>query len=125
MNRNLSEVKSITRQPILLMGNFATNGTGAPASAKGGGVTVTRTGVGAYKLTLQDAVVDILYAKVELGLGTPAALVAQLGTIAKNASNRFEIPFTILSGTTPTEVAAAAGNVVQWIVCCQQSTTRP
>jgi hypothetical protein len=57
---------------VTIAGMFAPQGTSAPTLLAGRGVTVTRTGVGKYKIALTDTTVaGLVAANVSLGMTTP------------------------------------------------------
>ena len=77
-NRNFSQRQfSLERDVVNLFGDVTFGATGAVSAFKGLGLTsLTRTGVGAYTLTLNDAYVRLLGARVMFAKATSSGVAA-------------------------------------------------
>lgn len=90
--------------------SFAPAGTGAPTSVEGKGVsTVTRTGVGTFLVTLQDAWNALVAATGTLQLSAAADSVVQFGDYSASAKT---LVVRVLTAGAAADVAANANNRV-------------
>lgn len=75
-------VKAADRALVALLAQFTGNGTGAPGSVRGRGVSVTRTGVGTYEVTFPTTLTKAQFRGLQLALlqaaGTKYELQAAL-----------------------------------------------
>lgn len=125
MNRTLSTLFALDRRKVLLAGNASLNGTSAPTANYTKGVTLTRTGVGAYLITLTEPVRAIVMADANLGMGAPSGgLGAYVGAISKNAAGKWQVVVTIANSSgTATDIATASGNALHWTIIADDTST--
>lgn len=113
---------SRTDRAVVIAGSFAPNGAAAIAasSREGCGFTVARTSAGLYTVTLTDAFAALVSATASLQLTTAADVVAQIGAVNLAAKT---IQIRALAAAVETEVAAAAGNRVNFCFVLLASTS--
>lgn len=100
-------------------------GTGAPVVRGGGGnVTVTREGVGAYRLTMSEAYRWLIGCAATVQMASSTDLTFRLGAVAnENSASPVTVDFRLEAGSTPTEVAANANNSVLLTLTFEDSNT--
>lgn len=117
---------------VMLRGSFAPNGTGAVSNLRpvdgsglrGVGFTVTRTGVGVFRVDLDAKYRFIRAATVGVQLAVAANTQAQLTTDSvASASPSFTL--TVLTAGVAADVAAAAGNRVHFDLDLCEDTVNP
>lgn len=104
-------VKAAQREIVEVSGSFAPAGTGAPTAVRGTGFTVSRTGVGTFRVTFDRVFPLLVSAQATLQLSASADTQAQLGAVdltAKTAVIR-----TITAGSDA-DISANANNRVNF-----------
>lgn len=86
------------------------------------GATVTRTGTGAFTITLADKYPELLGCHISVAKSTAQDLVPQL--LAIDVASAKTITFRLLTGTTPTDVTTESATLYITIVL-KNSTIAP
>lgn len=127
-NRNFVDVMARTRDIKIISGSFRTNGTSAVDSTlnKGLGFTVTRTGVGIYRITLNDKFRELVAAVVTPPSDAGADGNARLVNIKEvNLANK-TIDLAIFSGSTGSAVledpSNAAAHRISFTFCFRDTS---
>lgn len=104
--------------PVLLYGSFAPNGSSAVSSAsnKGTGWSVARTGAGTFRVTFTHSFPGAISAEAGLQLSTPDDKLAAVKALT---STYLDIAVWDASGAAATDVSAAAGNRINFLVMLQ------
>ena len=110
-NRLWSRLLTIGRNKVLLDGRFNPAGVGAITDVVGVGLTVARTGVGTFEVTLSDAYAAVESAQAHLQLLNPADSFAQLGSYT--AATRKLVIRTLTAGVVA-DIAADPHNIVHF-----------
>ncbi len=115
---HLNDLRSDGRAPLLIAGSFAPNGSSAvsAASNKGTGWSVARTGAGTFRVTFTYSSPVVLSAQAHLQLSTPDDKLAQVKALT---STYIDIVVWDKSGAAATDVSAAAGNRINFLVMLQ------
>lgn len=124
--RSLDHMESRGKGLVTYAGSFAPNGASAIAasSREGQGFTVARTGVGEYTVTLLDRPRAIVAVDASIQLTTAANLSAQIGPVTLTSTGA-TIVIRALAAAVPTEIAAAAGNRVNFRVIARMTSAPP
>lgn len=112
--------KSRTREATDYRGSFRLNGSGAPDTVYGDGVTVSRTGTGSFRLTLEEWPAEYLGTVFQVALATP---LPTLVVVTSHSPTNRTIDFAVYqeSGGTMAAVDIAAAqnsNRVSFLVLC-------
>lgn len=104
--------------PMLVAGSFAPNGSSAvsAASNKGTGWSVARTGAGTFRVTFSESVPTAIFAEAGLQLSTPDDKFAEVKALT---NTYLDIAVWDKSGAAATDVTAAAGNRINFLVMLQ------
>ena len=111
---------------VVLTGKVAIGASGAPTLTTGqlnGVASVTRTGTGAYTLTLQDIYTDYLFIDIKELLVTTADIAVVINSI--DVTNTKQITFTTVdyaTGQTPTD--PLSGSVLSFLITLANSSVR-
>lgn len=118
-SRSVFPVKSLGRELHQVVGSFAPAGTGAVTSVKGKGFTVSRTGVGVFLITFQDAWADLVSGRASVQLNALADTDAILGpyVAASKTLNIF-----IKTAGVAADIAANANNRVHFEITFRNSS---
>lgn len=113
-NRTFYPVQQAQHGAVVVHGLFKPAGTGAPTGLRGKGVkSVARTGAGLFTITLDDKYVELLGANITVGItGDATDLYAQIGDVDLDAKT---IKLRLMTGATPTDLAANANNRVAFV----------
>lgn len=118
-DRRMYDTKALERDLVTLAGRITIGATGAVTDDRSKGVTVTRTGVGAYTLTLDDAYFDILYCDAQQPDDDVSCSVQ---TIVDGASNLCTIEFQTRSVFAAVELSDPSFFVFH-IICRNSSVS--
>lgn len=127
-SRDLAPVRTITRELIPIVGSFAPNGAAAivATSRKGLGYSVARTAAGLFKVTLTDKYADIVAVKMEVQLTVAADITSQVGVVTMSSGTvAAAVELRAMSSAVPTDIAAAAGNRVNFVIWTRNSANKP
>lgn len=120
-SRDLRNVKATSREVAMIYGSFAPAGTGAPTALVGKGITLARTGVGVFRLTLDKVYPTLLAAHLTLQLSTGDDKIMQMGDVDLTAKT-IDLRIWDISGAAVVDVAADANNRVNFILAFQNSS---
>lgn len=125
-HRLCHDVVSLERGLKIVQGSFRPNGSSAPLAVTGKGVSgVARTGTGAFTITLDSPWNRLLAIKLDLRLAATGDQFLHVG--ATNFTLQAPtIALTVrdVSGAAAADVAANAGNVINFTLILQNSTLR-
>lgn len=120
---NFSNVQAYDKQVKVLSGTCSVpTGGGAVTANAILGATVTRTGTGAFTITLANKYPELLGLSILVGKATAQDLVPQV--VAVDVASARTITFRLLTGTTPTDVTSEAATLFINIVL-KNSTIAP
>lgn len=118
-------ITSRSDQTVTINGSFAPNGSSAvsASSREGCGFTVARTSAGLFTVTLSDRYTALVSATSTLQLTTGDDKVAQVAAVSvgPSATNTVAIRVWDISGAAETDVAAAAGNRINFSIVLNAS----
>lgn len=124
-NKLLQKMFCNWHKPVVIAGSFAPNNTSAVDNTanRGADFTVARTGTGEFTVTLANnlALSEVEAMVATAQLSTAADIVAQITAITPAAANRTYV-ITLNAGATATDVAAAAGNRVNFVIFGKNTT---
>lgn len=124
--RSLIEALALQRDMVIIAGSFAPNGGSAidPLSRTGPGWSVARSNTGLYTVTLTDKYNALLSAQATLQLAVADDKFANI--IAVNlAAKTIQIGVWDVSGAALTDVAANAGNRVNFVFMLSNTAQVP
>lgn len=123
-NRNFDFLQGLGKGVKVIAGSFAPNGSSAvsASSRKGKGFTVARTGTGQFTITLQDAYVALLSASLSLQLASADDKFLQLGAVDVVSAKTIVINVWDVSGAAAADIAANAGNRINFVLVLSNST---
>lgn len=108
-NRYLQEfLATFVKKPVKIMGYIDLSSTGVPTIATGallGVASVTKSGTGQYTLAIKDTYAQIMGADIQVQAAVPVDLTPQILSASGPGKS---LVFSLLTGATPTDVAAAA-----------------
>ncbi len=115
-NRIFHNMQSMNRGTILIAGSFQPNGSSAISltTVNGHGFAPTRTGTGAYLVTLEDVYVDFVSIMCQLSAAALANNKVRIGSI-DIASKTFEILAYQEDGDTTVSAVEIANDADTWI----------
>lgn len=124
MKRNTTVPRTLVREEVHFSGSFAPNGASAVSNAsnKGLGWTVARTSAGLFTITFSDAFAALQSAVATTQLATAADMTAQIGVVSLSAKT---VQIRTLVGATETDIAAAAGNRINFHIVFRNSAAKP
>lgn len=120
MKNQSFELRSRSDRAVVIAGSFAPNGSSAvsASSREGCGFTVARTSAGLFTITLADKFTALISATATTQLATAADMTAQVGDVDLSAKT---IQVRTLVGATETDIAADAGNRVNFVLVLNSS----
>lgn len=123
-NRNFDGVQTLGKGVKIISGSFAPNGSSAvsAASNKGKGWSVARTSAGLFTITLEDAYVALLAVNASLQLTAADDKFVQIGVVDVVTAKTVQIRVWDVSGAAVADVAAAAGNRINFELVLSNST---
>lgn len=108
-DRTFVNALALDKNVVCLTGTATiATGTGGVTANNCLGLSVARTGTGAFTITLQDRYPELLSVNLGIAKATAQDLVAQVESV--NLSTR-TITFRLLTGTTPTDVTSEAATL--------------
>lgn len=124
MKRNTTVPRTLVREEVHYSGSFAPNGSSAVANSsnKGLGWTVARTSAGLFTITFSDAFAALQAALATVQLTAAANMTAQIGVVSLAAKT---VQIRTLVGATETDIAAGAGNRVNFHIVFRNSAAKP
>ncbi len=122
--RDLSPIRTINKDLIIIAGSFAPNGSSAisAASKKGRGWTVAYTSTGLYTITFGNVFPHLISFVPGLQHPTAVDLTIQAGVYTAASKT---ITVTTLAVATPTDVAADANARIHFIAIFANTTQIP
>lgn len=126
MKRNTTVPRTLVREEVQYCGSFAPNGASAVdnTSNKGLGWSVARTSAGLFTITFSDAFAALQSAIATLQLTAADDKVAQIAAVSL-ANKTVQIRVWDISGAAETDVAAAAGNRINFQIVFRNSAAKP
>ena len=124
MDRLLHDPQILNQAVVILPFSFRPNGTSAidADETKGLGVTVTRTGVGTFLVTLDDITYDFISCIVSMQKATAADIVPQIVGAIDVSAKTFSIK--TLAVATPTDVSSSANSRVHGLCFLRNSNVQ-
>lgn len=124
MKRNTTVPRTLVREEVRFSGSFAPNGASAVANSsnKGLGWTVARTSAGLFTITFTDAFASLQSARACTQLAVAANMTAQIGVVSLSAKT---VQIRTLVGAVETDIAAAAGNRINFEIVFRNSAAKP
>lgn len=120
-----TDLQTRENEAVVVAGSFAPAGTGAPTASKGKGFTVARTGVGAFRITLDARFNSILSVVAGLQLATATDQFIVVGAISE-ANRTIDLtvwdPSAAAAPGAAVDVAADAGNRIHFVVVARNSS---
>lgn len=115
-NRTFFDMQSMSRGLILIAGAFQPNGSSAISltTVKGHGFVPTRTGVGAYLVTLEDVFVDYVAITCQLAAAALANNKVRIGSVDISAKT-IEILAYQEDGDTTVSAVEVANDADTWV----------
>jgi len=105
-DRNFSNSLALDKALVILSGACTVaTGAGGVTANNCLGATLSRTGTGAFTITLQDRYPELLSVNIQIGKATAQDLVVQILAVDLTART---ITFRILTGVTATDVTTEA-----------------
>lgn len=122
-NRNFDFIQALGKGVKVISGSFAPNGSSAVASTsvKGKGFSVARTSQGLFTITLQDAYVALLAADASLQLASADDKFLQIGAVDVVSAKTVQIRVWDVSDAALADVAANAGNRINFTLILSNS----
>lgn len=122
-NRNFDGIQALGKGIKVISGSFAPNGSSAvsAASVKGKGFSVARTSAGLFTITLQDSYIALLSAHADLQLATGDDKFCQLGAIDVVSAKTIQVRVWDIADAAVADVAAAAGNRINFVLVLSNS----
>lgn len=114
-----NEPRAGNPETVFLTGSFAPAGTGAVTDVKGRGVSVARTGAGAFLVTLRQKYNHLLSAVGSVQLASAADMAVQFGAYDASAGT---LVLRTQAGATPTDISANANNRVHFTLALQKTS---
>lgn len=123
--RNLAPVRALVRNTQILAGKFRPNGSSAIDNTLniGKGFTVARTSAGVYTITFADKYKNLLAIVPGLEMNAAANTYVQVGAVSLVTSTVVITNYTG-GGTTPADIAANAGNRINFIAVFSDTATQ-
>lgn len=125
-NRQFYPMNTQGTQHVNLNFSFAPAGAGAPVVGEGCAgyvASITRTGAGAFLITLVDKYAACVSAEAGLQLNAVADLKCQFGAI--DVVSAKTLALNVLAVATPTDIAANANNKVHVQLVLRNSSVTP
>lgn len=126
MKHNTTVPRTLVREEVHFSGSFAPNGSSAVAgtSRKGLGWSVARTSAGLFTITFDEGCTfaSLQSAIATVQLTTAADMTAQIGPVSLSART---VQIRTLVGATETDIAAAAGNRINFHIVFRNSAAKP
>ena len=123
-NRNFKEkLLSFENGLVAISGRFAPNGSSAPADVVGKGFTVTRTGTGVFRITLQDKYTSLLSAGATICLATPADQIVMIKAHDVSGTTPYvDIALWDISDAAVADHTYAAGDQIHFLLMLKNSS---
>ena len=126
-NRLFVRPRCLDKELVILAGSFAPNGSSAvsAASNKGTGWSVAWTSTGLFTITLADSYPSLISATASLQLTSGDDKFLQFGAIDVLSAKTLQIRVWDVSGTAVSDVAADAGNRINFTLILKNSSVTP